>query len=59
MPQTIIEKIFTQHCKKSVKAGDFVAKADSVMFCLSKGLSAPAGSMLVGSKEFIKKARTL
>lgn len=29
---------------------------DSVMFCLSKGLGAPVGSMLVGSKEFIAKA---
>jgi threonine aldolase len=30
---------------------------DSVMFCLSKGLGAPVGSMVVGSKEFITKAR--
>jgi threonine aldolase len=30
---------------------------DSVMFCLSKGLSAPVGSILAGSKEFIKRAR--
>ncbi|WP_286905139.1 low-specificity L-threonine aldolase [Clostridium sp. UBA1652] len=29
----------------------------SVMFCLSKGLCAPIGSMLAGSKEFIDKAR--
>jgi threonine aldolase len=29
---------------------------DSVMFCLSKGLGAPVGSMLVGSREFIEKA---
>ncbi len=27
------------------------------MFCLSKGLGAPVGSMLVGSREFIEKAR--
>jgi threonine aldolase len=32
-------------------------KFDSVMFCLSKGLGAPVGSMLVGSKAFIEKAR--
>jgi threonine aldolase len=39
---------------KSVSA---IAKnCDSVMFCLSKGLGAPVGSMLVGSKEFIQKA---
>ena len=30
---------------------------DSVMFCLSKGLGAPVGSMLVGSRDFIDKAR--
>jgi len=30
---------------------------DSVMFCLSKALGAPVGSMLVGSHEFIRKAR--
>jgi len=30
---------------------------DSVMFCLSKGLSAPVGSMVCGSEEFIMKAR--
>lgn len=32
---------------------------DSVMFCLSKGLGAPVGSMLVGSAEFIEKARRI
>jgi threonine aldolase len=32
---------------------------DSVMFCLSKGLSAPVGSMLVGSAQFIEKARSV
>jgi len=32
-------------------------KFDSVMFCLSKGLGAPVGSMLVGSREFIDAAR--
>lgn len=30
---------------------------DSISVCLSKGLGAPAGSLLLGSKEFIKKAR--
>src|ERR1019366_6880133 len=30
---------------------------DSVMFCLSKGLGAPVGSMLVGNQEFIEEAR--
>ncbi len=36
---------------------ELTKKADSVMFCLSKGLGAPIGSMLVGSKEFIEEAR--
>ncbi len=30
---------------------------DSVMFCLSKGLGAPVGSMVAGTREFIEKAR--
>jgi threonine aldolase len=32
-------------------------KVDSVMFCLSKGLGAPIGSMILGTKEFIERAR--
>ena len=32
---------------------------DSVMFCLSKGLGAPVGSLLAGSREFIHQARIL
>ncbi len=32
---------------------------DSVMFCLSKGLGAPVGSMIVGSRTFIEQARIL
>ena len=32
---------------------------DSVMFCLSKGLCAPVGSVLVGSQEFIDRARSV
>ena len=34
-------------------------KFDSVMFCLSKGLGAPVGSMLVGSRSFIDQARSV
>jgi threonine aldolase len=45
----------------AVALGDDVArmtqKVDSVMFCLSKGLGAPVGSMVLGSKEFIERAR--
>ncbi len=36
---------------------DLTGKFDSVMFCFSKGLGAPVGSMLVGSQAFIDEAR--
>lgn len=36
---------------------DITKYCDSVMFCLSKGLGAPVGSILSGGKEFIQKAR--
>jgi threonine aldolase len=36
---------------------EITRKFDSVMFCLSKGLGAPVGSMLVGSRQFIDDAR--
>ena len=36
---------------------EIAAKVDSVMFCLSKGLGAPVGSMLAGSADFIERAR--
>jgi len=37
--------------------GDITRNCDSVMFCLSKGLGAPVGSILAGSASFIEKAR--
>jgi threonine aldolase len=38
-------------------AAELARGADSVMFCLSKGLSAPVGSLLVGARDFISRAR--
>jgi threonine aldolase len=38
---------------------EVAGKADSVMFCLSKGLGAPVGSMLAGSRDFIARARSV
>lgn len=38
---------------------EIAAQFDSIMFCLSKGLSAPMGSMLVGEENFIDRARKL
>jgi threonine aldolase len=40
-----------------VKVKDFAQYADTVQFCLSKGLGAPIGSIIAGSKEFIHTAR--
>jgi len=40
-----------------VPADSLARDADSVMFCLSKGLAAPVGSVLCGSGEFIVRAR--
>jgi threonine aldolase len=42
------------HLNRSV--AEITRKCDSVMFCFSKALGAPVGSMLVGSREFIAKA---
>jgi len=36
---------------------DFTRYTDSVSFCLSKGLSAPVGSLLAGAREFVQRAR--
>ena len=38
---------------------ELTAGFDTVMFCLSKGLGAPVGSMLVGSKDLIAQARSI
>ena len=45
--------------KLDVEAKEFVSNIDSVSLCLSKGLGAPAGSVLSGSKSFIKKAKRI
>jgi len=50
-------RIFNAAVSLGIDAGEIASKADSVMFCLSKGLGAPIGSMLVGTKDFISRAR--
>jgi len=49
-------RIFNAAIALKVDAKEIVKNVDSVMFCLSKGLAAPIGSILAGNKEFIKKA---
>lgn len=50
-------RIFNASIASGIPVKEYAACADSVMFCLSKGLSAPVGSMLAGSREFIDYAR--
>lgn len=50
-------RIFNASVASNLPITEFTKHADSVMFCLSKGLSCPVGSMVVGSQEFIDKAR--
>jgi threonine aldolase len=52
-------RIFNAAAALNVPAKRLVSSADSVTFCLSKGLCAPVGSVLCGDKEFIYKARRL
>jgi threonine aldolase len=52
-------RIFNAAVALNVPAARLVQAADSVTFCLSKGLCAPVGSVLCGSKEFIDKARRI
>jgi threonine aldolase len=50
-------RIFNAAVASGIAADVWASYADSVMFCLSKGLCAPVGSLLVGSREYIERAR--
>ncbi len=50
-------RIFNSAIAQGVSAASLVEDVDSVMFCLSKGLCCPVGSLLCGSAEFIALAR--
>ena len=50
-------RIFNAAIALNIEPALLTKNVDSVMFCLSKGLSAPVGSILAGSKEFIQRAR--
>ncbi len=52
-------RIFNAAAALDVDPADLVQSVDSVMFCLSKGLGAPVGSILCGDAEFIIKARRI
>lgn len=50
-------RIFNAAAALDTSVAELARRCDSVQFCLSKGLGAPVGSMLVGSADFIKEAR--
>ena len=52
-------RIFNAVRALDVSAGEFAKTADSVSVCLSKGLGAPAGSVLLGARDFIDKSRRI
>ncbi|MFL6230783.1 MAG: threonine aldolase family protein [Pyrinomonadaceae bacterium] len=51
-------RIFNSAAAQGETVAALARPADSVMFCLSKGLGAPVGSMLLGQQEFIAEARS-
>ncbi|MEL6148372.1 MAG: low-specificity L-threonine aldolase [Chloroflexota bacterium] len=52
-------RIFNAATALDTPVKDLTENADSITFCLSKGLCAPAGSVLVGDKAFIDEARRM
>jgi threonine aldolase len=50
-------RIFNAAAASGVAPSEFAAEVDAMMFCLSKGLGAPIGSVLCGATEFIREAR--
>lgn len=52
-------RIFNSAAAQGVDVRALTASVDSLTFCLSKGLCAPVGSVLCGSKDFIKKAHRI
>jgi threonine aldolase len=50
-------RVFNAATALGISVAKLTSGFDTVMFCLSKGLGAPVGSMLIGSKEAIEQAR--
>ncbi len=50
-------RLFNAAVALGVPVADLVRKADSATFCLSKGLATPVGSVVVGTREFVDRAR--
>lgn len=52
-------RLFNAAVHLGVAASEIARHADSVCFCVSKGLSAPIGSLLCGSTDFVERARAV
>ena len=52
-------RVFNAAIALGISVSTLVRTVDSIMFCLSKGLSAPVGSLLVGSRDFIQRAHRM
>ncbi|MGC2163539.1 MAG: GntG family PLP-dependent aldolase [Silvibacterium sp.] len=52
-------RVFNASVALGIPVDELTSGFSSVMFCLSKGLCAPVGSMLVGSRRFIERARSV
>jgi threonine aldolase len=50
-------RVFNAAVALKVDVKEFTRHVDNLMFCLSKGLSCPVGSVVVGTREFIDRAR--
>ena len=52
-------RIFNASTYLGEDVAEMTKKFDSIQFCLSKGLGAPVGSMIAGSREFIERCRSI
>jgi len=52
-------RIFNACIALAISPAKMVERVDALMFCLSKGLSAPIGSVIVGKRDFIERARKM
>lgn len=50
-------RIFNASIASGIPVREYAARADSITFCLSKGLGCPVGSVLCGTKDFVLRAR--
>lgn len=50
-------RIFNAAVALGVNVKEFTKHVDNLMFCLSKGLSCPVGSLVVGNRDFVERAR--